>query len=155
DAAGNASPPSGAFTLTIDTAQPATPPTPNLLAADDTGTVGDGVTSVKQPHLTGTAEAGSTVVLINASGTNLGPPTASPAGSLSVAPSVPLADGSSPLRVVAIDVAGNNSAPSGTFTLVVLTATPATPSAPALAAADDTGAKGDGVTSVKQPHLVG
>ena len=39
--------------LTILTAIPVTPSTPVLLASDDSGTQGDGITNVKQPHLTG------------------------------------------------------------------------------------------------------
>ena len=39
---------------------------PVLVAADDTGVPGDGVTSNRQPRLNGTAEAGSTVELLDA-----------------------------------------------------------------------------------------
>ena len=42
-----------------------------------------------------------------------------------------------------------------TATLTIRTAPPATPSAPMLSPADDSGMKGDGVTNVTRPHLIG
>ena len=155
DAAGNVSPTSGALSLTIDTAQPATPPAPKLLPADDSGTAGDSITSVNQPRFTGTAEAGSTIQLINAAGNLVGATTASPSGAYTVAPSSPLADGTYALRVVALDPAGNASLASPAATVTILSSAPAAPSPPAFAAADDSGAKGDGITNVRQPRLGG
>ncbi len=63
DANGNTSPASAALLLTIDTKAPAAPPAPSLFANDDSGLVGDGITNVSAPRLTGTAVAGSTVRL--------------------------------------------------------------------------------------------
>ena len=65
DAAGNVSPVGAAFSLTIDATPPAPPAAPGLLAADDSGTAGDGLTNVAKPRLTGTAEAGATVGLLD------------------------------------------------------------------------------------------
>src|SRR6185437_12827137 len=48
---------------------PPAPSTPALLPADDSNVVGDGITNVKQPHLTGTAAPNTTVQLLNAAGT--------------------------------------------------------------------------------------
>ena len=155
DVAGNVSAASGTLTLTILTATPATPATPALLPADDSGTAGGNITNVKQPHLIGTAAAGTTVQLVNASGAILGVAATSANGGYSVQFASPLADGTYVVHAQAIDVAGNVSAASGTLTLTILTATPATPGAPALLAADDTGTKGDGITLVSQPHLTG
>ena len=59
--AGNTSAASGAFTLGIDTVAPAAPSAPGLLAADDSGALGDGITNHNRPHLIGTAQANSTV----------------------------------------------------------------------------------------------
>ena len=65
DASNNVGPASGATQVTIDTTAARRAAAPVLLAADDSGTVGDGITNVKQPRLTGTAEAGSTVRLLS------------------------------------------------------------------------------------------
>ena len=46
DRAGNSSGPSPSLRLTIDTAAPPAPPAPGLLAADDSGVIGDGITNV-------------------------------------------------------------------------------------------------------------
>ncbi len=110
DAAGNASGVFGALSLTIDTAAPATPAAPVLLAADDTGALGDGITSVRQPHLTGTAPAGDTVRLV-AAGAVLATATAGADGGYTVQVSSPLADGTYAVEAQAVDVAGNLSAP--------------------------------------------
>ena len=153
--AGNFSASGGTFTLVIDATAPAAPATPALLAADDTGTVGDGVTSVVQPRLTGTASAGLTVQLLNASGAVLGSATAAANGTVTVAPSAPFAAGTYALRFLAVDVAGNVSPASGSFTLTINAPSVAAPSTPALLAADDTGAIGDGITLISKPRLTG
>ena len=155
DAAGNISAASPTLTLTIDTTPPATPPAPTLLPADDSGTKGDDITNVKQPHLTGTTEANATVQLLNAAGIVLGSTSASAASSYSVIPSAALADGVYSLCVQAVDAAGNTSAASPALTLTIDTTPPAAPSVPTLLPADDSGTKGDDITNVKQPHLIG
>src|SRR5579864_4315959 len=155
DVAGNFSAGSFSFTLTIETTPPAAPALPALLASDDTGVKGDGITSVKQPHLVGSAEAGALIQIINASNTVLGAATVAPDSSYSVQLASPLNDGTYFLRVRAQDVAGNLGNASPAFTLTIDSTPPATPAAPALLAADDSGTKGDGITNVSQPHLVG
>ncbi len=137
-----------------DLVPPAAPSTPTLLPADDSGTLGDGITSVTQPRLIGTAVAGSTVQLING-GTVIGTATVTAGGAYTVSPSSPLASGTYSLTVQDIDVAGNVSTPSGAFSLTIQTSVLPAPSTPALLPADDSGVLGDGVTNVKQPRLVG
>src|SRR5581483_2378828 len=109
----------------------------------------------KQPHLTGTTVAGATVQLATVSGTLLGTALAAADGSYSILVSSSLADGSYSLRVQATDAAGNPSAFSNTLSLTIDTTAPAMPAAPALAAADDSGTKGDGITNITLPHLTG
>ncbi len=154
DAAGNASGAYGALTLTIDTTAPPVPAAPALLAADDTGTVGDGITSVRRPRLTGTAPAGTTVRLV-AAGALLATATAGANGSYTAQVASALADGTYAVQAQAVDVAGNVSPLGAAFSLTIDATPPATPAAPVLLAADDTGALGDGITSVRQPHLSG
>jgi hypothetical protein len=156
DAADNASPLSPAITLTIDTTPPLAPSTPTLLPADDTGTLGDGITTVKQPHLIGTAEANATLKLVDTTGDVLGSTVVSATGAYSVVPTNPLATGDYVLHVTATDAAGNVSPASGSFTLTIQALTgPIPPSAPSLLASDDSGTKGDGITNVNLPHLIG
>ncbi len=156
DVAGNVSAASGNFTLVIDTTPPAAPTAPGLLPADDSGTVGDGITNVNLPRLICTAaSSGLTIQLLNASNNEIGSAVAGTGGAYTVTPSSALADGTYVVHVQAVDAAGNVSAASGSFTLVILTAAPSAPSAPALAPGDDTGTAGDGITTVAQPHLIG
>ncbi len=116
---------------------------------------GDGITNVKQPRLTGTAIANGAIELLNAAGTVIGTATASSTGSYTVTPSSPLADGSYVLDVAVMDVAGNLSLTSGTLALTIRTTAPATPAAPVLLPADDSGVKGDGITNIAQPRITG
>ncbi|HEV3164926.1 MAG TPA: Ig-like domain-containing protein, partial [Isosphaeraceae bacterium] len=155
DSAGDLGAPSPAFAFTIDTTPPATPAAPALAASDDSGTVGDGLTNVKAPNLVGATEAAALVQIVNASGTVLGSATASPTGSYSVPFTSALADGVYAVSVRAQDAAGNMSGASLVFALTIDTTTPAVPSAPTLATGDDSGTRGDGITNVKAPHLVG
>ena len=155
DVAGNLSVPGAALSITIDTTAPAAPSTPNLLPADDSGVKGDLTTNVRQPHLIGTAVAGTTVQIVTSGGSVLGTTTAAAGGSYSVAFASPLSDGIYPIRVSAVDVAGNVSVASAAINLTILTVAPAAPSTPTLLPADDTGVLGDGITTVAQPHLIG
>ena len=156
DAAGNVSSPSAIFSVVIDTIPPPAPPAPSLLPSDDSGSVGDGITSVKQPHLIGTAEGSSTVQLLNASGTVLGSGTAQASGLYSIQIASPLADGTYLIRAQATDAAGNTGTPGSAFSLTILSSVtlPTTPSAPVLLASDDSGVQDD-ITNVNQPHLTG
>ena len=153
DAAGNASPAGAAFALTIDTTAPAAPSTPSLLASDDSGTAGDGITNVSMPHLKGTAEANATVRLF-LGGSLVGTATAT-GGTYSIQLGSALADGTYSVTATATDVAGNVSPASASFSLTVDTTPPSAPAAPGLLAADDSGTVGDGITNVVRPRLVG
>ncbi len=153
DASNNIGPASSATQVTIATIPPATPPASALVTTDDSGAVGDGITNVKQPHLSGTAEAGSTVSLwINGVVVAVG--TAS-GGTYTLELTSPLADGTYSVTATATDIAGNASGTSIPFSLTIDTTPPAAPPSPALIAADDSGTVGDGITNVKQPRLTG
>ena len=153
DFVGNASAPSAALTITIDGTPPAAPPAPGLLPSDDSGTLGDGITNVRQPRVTGTAEAGSTVQVVDASGNPYGSAVAGGDGSYTIKLTSALADGTYALRARATDAAGNSGPAGVPLTLTILTAPPAAPSAPTLLAADDSG--GPGLTNIRQPRLTG
>ena len=155
DAAGNISSVGPSISITIDTVTPSTPTIPTLLAADDSGVVGDGITNVRQPRMAGTASPNLTVQLLNSSNVTIGSATANASGGYTVAPSTPLADGTYLLRAVAVDVAGNLSGASLPVTLVILATPPPTPLAPIILLADDSGVTGDGITEVRRPRIVG
>ena len=155
DAAGNVSTLVRTFQLTIQTATIATPSTPTLLAADDSGTVGDGVTNVRRPRLVGTAPLGTTVWIIGQGGVTLGSASVGSNGTYSVMPTNPLADGTYSLSVQAVDSVGNRSSLSSSLALRILATPPSSPSAPTLFAADDSGIAGDGITNVNTPRLTG
>lgn len=132
DVAGNVSPASTGFTLNIDTVAP---PTPVLLTVVDDIAGGvfnaalsnGGLTNDARPTLSGTAEAGSTVTIYDG-GTLLGTAQVQGNGSWTFTPTTPLGNGSHSLSVTASDAAGNASAPTAGFSIVVDTTPPATPS---------------------------
>jgi hypothetical protein len=156
DVAGNVSPAGPMFSLTIITAIPATPSIPTLYSADDSGKVGDNITNVRQPRLTGTAAPGLTVRLVNASNLTIGSTTATSGGSVLVAPSNALADGTYVLHFVVVDSAGNLSLPGGTLTLVILGTAPSKLNPPTLLAADvAVGSSSKSMTTFGRPILVG
>ncbi|MCC7702080.1 DUF4347 domain-containing protein [Janthinobacterium sp. GW460P] len=122
DAAGNTgSVKTQAYTLDIGT--PATPGTPVLATASDTGAQNnDHITSDTTPTLSGTAENGSTVTVFDGA-TLLGTVTAG-AGGWTLTTGV-LAEGSHTITVVSTDTAGNASAASAALTIEVDTTAPA------------------------------
>ena len=167
DLAGNKGPNSAKLKVIIDTVAPARPNAPSLdptkpAGGSDSGIVGDNITNVRQPFLTGTAEPGGLVQIIDSAGNVLGPalptpivPNVDPTNRrYSINPAAPLSDGTYVLSVREEDVAGNFSQPSAPITVQILSRTPATPTL-ALVAADDSGVVGDNVTNVTQPRLVG
>ena len=154
DTAGNVSG-RAILALVIDGTAPDAP-TLVLAAASDSGASdSDGITSVARPTISGMAEAGSRVVVTDttAAGTvTLGTITASGGAWSLAAPA--LAQGVNILAATATDAAGNVSAAS-TLTVTLDTVAPATPAAPRLAAASDSGVQGDNLTDAKAQTITG
>ncbi|WP_199237381.1 Ig-like domain-containing protein, partial [Azospirillum sp. TSH64] len=121
DAAGNVSSVSGGLSVTVDTSAPATPGTPVLPAASDTGiSASDGITRTTTPTITGTAEPNSTVTLYDTDGTTvLGTGTADGSGNYSVTVATALSTGPHTLTVKATDAAGNVSPASSGLSVTV------------------------------------
>ncbi|MDO9429297.1 MAG: Ig-like domain-containing protein [Methylobacterium sp.] len=113
DAAGNVSPSSGATSVVIDTAAPATPTVSPI----------SGPTANTTPTITGAAEAGATVTIID-NGTMLGTAVADGNGAFSFTPTAPLAVGSNIITATAQDPAGNSSTDSAPVTVVIVTTPP-------------------------------
>jgi len=127
DAAGNVSPSSGNFVVNVDTTPPAVPVLTSVV--DDVGTTvnltNGQVTNDALPTLNGTAEAGSTVNIYD--GTTLIGSVVATGGSWSFTPTTALADGPHTLTVRATDAAGNVSAPTTGFAIVVDATVPNAP----------------------------
>ena len=154
DLAGNVGPLSASTSITVDTVAPARPPSPTLLPADDSGTLGDNITNVASPRLFGSAEPNGLILLIDASGTVVGQSPVDAKGNYTVQPSFPLSNGTYALRVEDEDIAGNISTPSLSLTLTIQATPPAAPTI-SLVQADDSGTVGDGITNVVRPRLTG
>jgi len=137
---------SPAAAVTIDTTAPLAP---TIGAVTDDVPPGTGVltsgqaTNDTRPTLSGTATPGDTITVYN-NGIAIGTAQAGPTGSWSFTPSSPLAEGSNPLTIRATDPAGNQSAPSAAFNVVVDT-TSTTPVI--LGAEDNVGSVTGNVTS--------
>lgn len=121
DAAGN----SGGIksqAYTLDSSPPATPASPVLASASDSGVLNnDRITNDNTPTISGTAESGSTVKLYDGA-TLLGSVVAS-GGSWSYTAGV-LGDGDHTITATATDVAGNTSATSAALMITVDTSMP-------------------------------
>ncbi|MGU1390971.1 Ig-like domain-containing protein [Pseudomonas aeruginosa] len=104
DAAGNTS---GPASTTVDSVAPATP-----VLDPSNGTV-----------ISGTAEAGTTVILTDGGGNPIGQATADGSGNWSFTPGTPLTNGTV-INAVAQDAAGNTSGPVSTTVDAVAPATP-------------------------------
>ena len=118
DAAGNESPASPALEVTIDTAAVALA-APALASASDSGAVGDGITNVATPTITGTAEAYASITLFDTDGaTVLGTATANEAGKWSITSSA-LSTGAHTLTAKQVDAAGNESDASTPLALTI------------------------------------
>jgi hypothetical protein len=132
DAAGNESVLSSGLTVTIDVTVPPTPAAPALDAGSDTGSSNsDQLTNASSLDFTGTAEAGSTVVLSSNVDGALGSAVAT-GGNWSLTTSDVTTAGSHTVTAVATDVAGNASAASSGLAVVLDQTAPAvTASAPA------------------------
>jgi subtilisin-like proprotein convertase family protein len=120
--AGGTSDPSPTLTVTIDRTAPTI--TSLILAAqDDTGTPGDGKTSMRQPRFSGLASEGPiTVNLIDAKDAVLGTATSTSAGGFTVQPGAALLNGTLSLRAVGTDRAGNVGDPSAVAQVTLVTA---------------------------------
>jgi large repetitive protein len=153
DPAGNVSPASSPITVTIDASAPAAPSAAVLSPGSDSGVVGDNLTAVKTPTLTGTGEPGATITVYDGT-TLLGTTSVSALGTWSFT-SPTLADGVHTITTTATDTAGNVSVPSGSYSLTIDTTVPIANPAPVLAPASDSGVLADGITNVTTPTITG
>ena len=129
DSAGNVGGAGAAPSLRFDTLAPIAPSTPDLDAASDTGVSdSDNLTTDTTPTFRGTAPAGATIRLYDGA-TEIGSVLAT-GGAWSITSSI-LGAGAHSISAVAVDAAGNRSAPSQALALTIEAApTPSTPTNP-------------------------
>ena len=99
------------------------PGPPALLLVDDSGTQGDDITDITNPHLTGTTVAGGTVQLLDSASNVVATTTADTSGIYSVQIPGPLAVGTYEYRLEVADSNGVVSAPSDPLTLTIVPST--------------------------------
>ena len=119
DAAGNGpSPASASLSVTIDTAVPLAPSTPDLTTGSDTGPNTDNITSDTTPTFSGTATAG-TLVDLYAGASIVGNVTADGSGNWTIVSSA-LAAGTYSFTAKATNLAGSSAA-SGALSVTIYT----------------------------------
>lgn len=152
DLAGNFGPLSSVFSATIDTAPPAIPVIDRF--SEDSGQEGDGITSDNQLVFEGSADLASTVILV-LNEEEIGRAKTDEEGRWQFDHSeVELPDGPYRLRVIAEDIAGNQSEASEPLDFVVDTVAPEAPSIESLS--EDSGlSDSDGITSDNTPSVRG
>ncbi|EHR5906154.1 BapA prefix-like domain-containing protein [Salmonella enterica] len=128
DAAGNSSPTSSVFSVTLDTQPPAQPDAP-LISDNVTPVIGNignnGATNDATPTFSGTGEIGSTIILYN-NGSEIGRTTVGDNGSWNFTPAA-LTPETYTITVTETDIAGNISPPSASVTFTLDTTAPANP----------------------------
>lgn len=133
---------------------PAAPPLPTLDSASDSGSLGDGITNIGTPTVSGTALANATVKLYDTDGTTLlGSTTANGSGAWSITSSL-LGDGSHTLKVTQTNGASQTSPLSAGLALTIDSGASA-PTQLSLQAGSDSGMIGDGITNVAAPSING
>ncbi|WP_246623954.1 Ig-like domain-containing protein [Sphingomonas colocasiae] len=130
DAAGNVSPQSTAYTITIDTAAPGVPSIGSV--TDDvgliTGTIANGgLTDDTRPAIAGTGAEANATISVYDNGTLLGTTTANGSGAWSFTPATALGNGAHSFTVTATDAAGNVSGPSAAYAITIDATAPAAP----------------------------
>lgn len=134
DAAGNESPAGSVFSVVIDTAAPAAPAITGFSA--DGGVAGDGLTNDNTPTLTGTAEADSTVQILDGL-IVLGTAPVGAGGAWQFTTPV-RSDGPHSFTAIAADLADNRSPASSPLALTIDTVRPAVTIEQAAGQADPT-----------------
>jgi large repetitive protein len=122
DAAGNVGAPSAALAFVVDTQPPAAPS--GLADAAIVGGYVNAARDTAAQTLTGTAEAGATVLVYDGNA-QLGTAVANASGAWSYALGA-LSDGTHSLTAIAVDAAGNAGVPSAALAFTVDTAPPVT-----------------------------
>ncbi len=158
DAAGNTSAASGGLGVTIDTAAPSAPGTPDLAAGSDTGgSDTDNVTSDTTPQFAGSCATGDEVNLYSSVHGVLSPSDFICSGDFyDITLTSALSATTHNITALAIDLAGNVSPYSSALSVTIGSTTPAAPGTPDLASGSDSGVSNtDNITKVTSPQFTG
>ena len=158
DPDGNASDPSSALNVTIDTIAPVAPGIPDLAAASDTGSSNsDNITNDITPQFTGTCTPGDTITIQSSVDGSQIPEVICPggAGVYDITLTSNLSEVTHSITATATDLAGNSSA-SQALVITVERLAPNAPGAPDLAAGSDSGISDiDNTTNDTTPRFTG
>ncbi|WP_172825937.1 Ig-like domain-containing protein [Pseudomonas sp. URMO17WK12:I11] len=152
DPAGNASEPSDEFVVIIDTVAPEKPSVGGMTGEQGPIESGDS-TDDTQPTLSGEGNPGDTVTIID-NGNVIGEVQIGEDGKWAFTPEAPLAEGEHVFEVVITDPAGNASAPSDEFVVIIDTIAPEKPSVGGMTGEQGPIESGDS-TDDTQPTLSG
>lgn len=160
DDAGNLSAASDALVISVDRTPPVAPPKPQLAAASDTGaSSSDGITSNRTPTVTGSGALPNTEIALYVDEVEVGRTTTSPSGtwSIGIGAGKLTTDRSYSIAAKQFDAAGNASAYSSAFNLVLDTTAPVTAlAAPDLDLGSDSGSSTiDNITNDTTPTFSG
>jgi len=148
------------FTLAVSGISAPTPPvTPTLELAPYDVTGAPGYTNIATPNLIGVTTPGATVELLQADGTPFSPPVIAISDSVTGAftlafPNPTNQHGTFTVEAVASNANGTSPG-KGSATFTIILSKPLAPSNFSLNASDDTGIKGDNITTVREPHFIG
>jgi len=153
DPAGNVSTVSSNLNITVDTSAPATPNKPDLKSISDSGfSSTDNYTSSTTPTFTISGVTATDSVILSIGGQTID--EISSGTSVEITVPVALTSGGYTASAVAYDLAGNASASSSNLSVTIDIQAPATPNAPDLMDASDTGRDNtDNITNETQPQL--
>jgi len=156
DAAGNTANDASSNELTIDTTPPSAPSAPDMTDATDTGSSSiDNVTKDTTPDFSGSCTNGESMALY-VDAANTGTTSICSGNSFTLSTPSALSEGSHLVTVTTTDLAGNESAQSGSVSISLDTTSPTAPTAPNLTTASDTGlSNSDNITSETIPAFDG
>ncbi len=158
DIAGNTSSPSTALAVTVQSATPDPPGTPDLAADSDSGASNnDNITNDTTPRFTGTCATGDKINLTSSVDGALNPAdTVCSGGGYDITLTSTLSEGAHNVTAKATNPEGYTSFASGGLSLTIDTVAPAVPGTPDLSAGSDTGvSNSDNITSDTTPQFAG
>ena len=148
------------FTLAVSGISAPTPPvTPTLELAPYDVTGAPGYTNIATPNLIGVTTPGAIVELLQADGTSFSPSVTTISDSVTGAFTLAFPNPTNQAGTFAVEAIASNSngtSPGkGSATFTIILSKPLAPTNFSLNSSDDTGIKGDNITTIREPHFIG